>query len=137
MHALHGNGTTAHTPLLRQVKFRLHNVCGWRDDLFRRNYMRRADCDVLAALETNCSSDEEAAEWAKGWDGQSFWASQPRDPLSASLGSHRGVSLLLRASPAFGTGRVIACDTTGGHYLAVLVPVYERPTLIVVVHACS
>ena len=110
-------------------------MCGLRDDHFRRNYMRRADCDVLAMLETNCSSDEEASDWAKGWEGQTFWASQPRDPSSSSLGSHRGVALLLRASSAFGTGKVIACDTTGGRFLAVLVPIYERPTLILVVHS--
>ena len=136
MHALHGNGVTGpYASFLRQVRYRLHNVCGWRDDHFRRNYMRRAKCDILAVLETNCSSDDEALEWAKDWDGQSFWASQPRDSSVSSLGSHRGVALLLRASPAIGVGRVVASDPLGGRFLAVLVPVYDRPTLIVVVHA--
>ena len=106
MHALHGNGKTGR--LLREVNFRLHNVCGLRDDAFRRSYLRSALCDVLALLETNCASADEETLWSQDWQGQSFWASQYRDPSTQSLGSHRGVAIFLRELPSvFGVGRVI------------------------------
>ena len=118
--------------LQRQVSFRLHNVCGLRDDAFRKSYLRHATCDVLACLETNCATVEEEVAWATDWAGQAFWASQYRDPTSQSLASHRGVAIFLHGSH-LSTGRVIARDPDG-RYLAVYVTIHSRPSLIIAVH---
>ena len=120
------------TLLQRQVSFRLHNVCGFRDDTFRKSYLRHATCDVLACLETNCASAEEEVTWAKDWHGQSFWASQYRDPSSQSLSSHRGVAIFLHGNHC-STGRVTARDPDG-RFLAVYVSIYSRPSLIIAIH---
>ena len=103
--------------------------------MFRRIYLRECKCDVLALLETNCCSAEEEEEWAKDWKGQSFWASQYRDTSLEHAGSHRGVVILIRESPqVYGKGRVVARDPNG-RFLAVSIPIYGRPTLLIALHA--
>ena len=130
------SGKQAHTRkrCQHEVCFRLHNVCGWRDDIFRKSYLRYTRADILAILETNCCSTEEEATWAGDWPGQAFWASQHRDPDSQPLGSHRGVAIFVRLGGEFGRGKVIARDPEG-RYLAVHLTIHHRPTLIVAFHA--
>ena len=119
---------------LRQLTFRTHNVCGLRDPTFRKSYLRHAKPDIIALLETNCCSADEETDWAKDWAGQAFFASQYRDIATQFAGSHRGVVILIADSSAFGKGRVIARDPDG-RYLAILIPIHKRPTLIVAYHA--
>ena len=133
-HPIPKKGSRSRIPLQQELTFRTNNVCGWRDETYRKSYLRHASPDILAILETNCCYADEEADWATDWDGQSFWASQYRDPNLQSLSSHRGVVLLLRPSPAFGKGKVIARDPNG-RYLAIHVTIHRRPSLIIALHA--
>ena len=108
-------------------------MCGLRDDAFRRSYFRDVRSDGLILLETNCCSAAEETAWAAEWGDQAFWASQYRDPSTQSLSSHRGVTILVRGD-AFGDGRVLTRDPDG-RYLAILIPIYGRLTVLIAFHA--
>ena len=145
-HGIRANGCGPRTPfaqtkpkhpslhsLQRQVRYRLHNVCGLRDDTFRRAYFRHARVDCLCLLETNCCTAAKELDWAAEWGGLAFWASHYRDPSSQHAGSHRGVAILLRGD-MFTDVSVIARDPRG-RFLAISLNVYSRPTLLIAGHA--
>ena len=120
------------------VRYRFHNVHGLTERAFRQHYLgrARATCDVLALVETNCVSDEQAAVWARDWHGSSgtFWTPCPPELVPSTGGSARGVAILFSSNLGDVQASVLWKDPRG-RGLAIKALIRNIPTIIVAFHA--